>query len=110
MTSTMLERRAKGETITDLQGVETVHGRVLATEFLAEYHKIVEEHDHHWRTVSPFRSDFAEVEAAINEDLIDKAADLAYGVSRWVEDSAMEKQIRDAAVNRAADLADIEDW
>lgn len=108
---TMEERRKLGQTIfTDAPGgpVELVHGRYIAREFLAEYDALNDESDHVWRTVSPFRSDAALIEADIQKDYIEVGERLAYAVGKWLEDCEQEARTRDRDVCREAERA--MDW
>ena len=102
----LAEREARGETIKKKNGATVVHGRVLAAEFLAEYDQLIEEHNTLYRTVSPFRSDYAEIDALITADLAECAERLAYAVNAWREDAELEKAQRDAAICREIELAD----
>lgn len=105
---TMAERRALGHTImTDGIGgpVELVHGKQLARELLAEYDALNDESDHVWRTISPFRSDLALIEAEIQEDYIEIGERLAYAINKWLDDCEQEVKNRDRAICRVADQA-----
>lgn len=79
-----------------------VHGRVLAREALADYDVLVAEHNRAYHQVSPFRSDYREVFDAIDADLVDKAAELAYAIEQWLDDDAWMIEQRDNAVSRLA--------
>lgn len=102
--TTLAERKARGETITDDRGVTLVHGRVLAAEFLAEYDKLLAEHNALYRTVSPFRSEYAEVDKLITADIVDCASNLAYSIKKWHEDARTEQTLRDRAICREAEV------
>lgn len=99
---TIAQRRERGETIINRRGVELVHGRVLAREILADYDALLEESNRAYHAVSPFRSDYAEINAAIDEEIQSKAGELAYAIKQWLDDEEWEQTQRDEAVSRIA--------
>ncbi len=108
---TMEERRKLGQTIfTDAPGgpVEEVHGKYIAREFLDEFDALNKESDHVWRTVSPLRSDYESIQAAIQEDRVEIGESLAYAVGKWLEDCEQEARTRNRDVCREAERA--MDW
>jgi hypothetical protein len=103
---TLSQRRERGETLVSRKGTELVHGRVLAREALADYDELVEEHSRHYRSSSPYRSDYAEIEASINSDIADQAAELAQAIATWLDDEAWEAEKRGYDVANAAFVAE----
>lgn len=101
---TLDERRRRGETITGRQGGDRVRGRVLAREALAEYEALLKEHNDFYRTHSPHRSDHAEIDAAINADLYDKAVEIVAYVGYWLEDEQFDAERRAYAIARVAEM------
>ena len=95
MTFTLVERRERGETFIDRHGIEMVHGRALAREALAGYDATVAEADRVYRTVSPFRSDYAEINDSIDAEMLGHTAELAYGIQQWIQDDEWVKTRRD---------------
>lgn len=105
---TMGDRRKIGHTImTDGPSgpVELVHGKYIAREFLDEFDALNSELDHVRRTVSPYRSVLASIEADIQKDFIEVGENLAYAVGKWLEDCNQEAINRDRAVCNAAEQA-----
>ncbi len=104
----MEERRKLGQTIltdTPAGPVELVHGKYIAREFLDEFVALNKESDHVWRTISPYRSDYESIQAAIQEDRVEIGESLAYAIGKWLEDCEQEARTRDRDVCREAELA-----
>ncbi|WP_131831775.1 hypothetical protein [Mycobacteroides abscessus] len=105
---TLADRQALGQTIaTDTPSgpIQLVHGRYLASEALAEYDALNNESDEVWRTVSPFRSDYDEIQDCLREDYVEICENLAYSIHKWLGDCEQEAKNRDRAICRAAELA-----
>ncbi|WP_079635174.1 hypothetical protein [Mycobacteroides abscessus] len=101
-----------GQTIfTDAPGgpVEEVHGKYIAREFLDEFDALNKESDHVWRTVSPYRSDYESIQAAIQEDRVEIGESLAYAVGKWLEDCEQDAKNRDRDICREAERSMYDD-
>ncbi|MBB3752558.1 hypothetical protein FHT44_005070 [Mycolicibacterium sp. BK634] len=101
-------RRERGETVMQRNGVDLVHGRIIARDALADYAAIMIESNQAYQ-LSPFRSDYDELNKAIDADIISKAELMAYAIEKWLDDEKLEAQNRADEIDREIWRADSED-